>query len=326
MKAKTILCAFIIFLSMNTYIMAQAGTKNEKADNGNRILVTYFSATGTTAAVAEKIAKAIDATLHTITPVKPYTNDDLNWNDKQSRSSKEMNDPKARPAIAGNTIDMGDYDIVFLGYPIWWNQAPRIINTFIENHDLKGKTVVPFATSGSSSIGNSVKELKKNYPDLNWAEGKLLNHADEMVIRQWAEEICPEMKQREKEDFSLTFPAEHLAPATNNTGEVHLSLLKRSGNTMITHFCFSPGSRNYWHYHPGVEQTLLVLDGEGYYQEEGSPKRLIRKGDVIVSPANVHHWNGATPDKPLICITVTEHAVDGHVVQLRAVTEEEYNQ
>lgn len=94
---------------------------------------------------------------------------------------------------------------------------------------------------------------------------------------------------------------------------------------MITHFRFSPGSRNYWHYHPNAEQTLLVLDGEGFYQEEGSPKRLIKKGDVIVSKANIRHWNGATPFKPLVCLTVTEHAVESHVVQLRAVSEKEYN-
>lgn len=123
----------------------------------------------------------------------------------------------------------------------------------------------------------------------------------------------------------LIFPTEDLGPKESNTGEVHLSLLKSSGNTMITHFIFYPGSRNYWHYHPNVEQTLLVLDGEGYYQEEGGKKRTIKKGDVIVSSPNVHHWNGAAPDKPLVCMTVTEHSVDGHVVQLRAVTEEEYN-
>ena len=93
---------------------------------------------------------------------------------------------------------------------------------------------------------------------------------------------------------------------------------------MITNFCFSPGSRNFWHYHPNAEQTLLVLDGEGFYQEEGEAKRVIKKGDVIVSKANVRHWNGATPDKALICMTVTEHAVDGHVVQLRPVTDAEY--
>ncbi len=123
----------------------------------------------------------------------------------------------------------------------------------------------------------------------------------------------------------LIFPAENIASSESNTGEVHLSLLKSGGNTMITHFRFSPGSRNFWHYHPNVEQTLLVLDGEGFYQEEGKEKRIIKKGDVIVSQANVRHWNGATPEKPLVCITVTEHSFDGHVVQLRAVSDEEYS-
>lgn len=130
--------------------------------------------------------------------------------------------------------------------------------------------------------------------------------------------------QTDKETTALIFPAEHTAQA-NNTGNVRLSLLKVSGKTMIAHFLFSPGSRNYWHFHPGVVQTLLVLDGEGWYQEEGSPKRLIKKGDVVVTPADVKHWNGATNDKSLICITVTESGVDGHVVQLRPVTDEEYN-
>ena len=122
----------------------------------------------------------------------------------------------------------------------------------------------------------------------------------------------------------LIFPAENIASSESNTGEVHLSILKGGGNNMITNFCFSPGSRNFWHYHPNAEQTLLVLDGEGYYQEEGQEKRVIKKGDVIVSKANVRHWNGATPDKALVCMTVTEHSFDGHVVQLRCVTDEEY--
>ena len=122
----------------------------------------------------------------------------------------------------------------------------------------------------------------------------------------------------------LIFPAENIASSESNTGEVHLSILKGGGNNMITNFCFSPGSRNFWHYHPNAEQTLLVLDGEGYYQEEGQEKRVIKKGDVIVSKANVRHWNGATPDKALVCMTVTEHSFDGHVVQLRSVTDEEY--
>lgn len=130
--------------------------------------------------------------------------------------------------------------------------------------------------------------------------------------------------QNGTDNHLLIFPAENIASTDYNTGEVYLSLLKESGNTMITHFRFSPGSRNFWHYHPNAEQTLLVLDGEGFYQEEGKEKLTIKKGDVIVLKANVRHWNGATSDTPLVCITVTEHSFDGHVVQLRAVTDDEY--
>lgn len=130
--------------------------------------------------------------------------------------------------------------------------------------------------------------------------------------------------QESTDNPQLIFLAENIASSESNTGEVHLSILKGGGNNMITNFCFSPGSRNFWHYHPNAEQTLLVLDGEGYYQEEGQEKRVIKKGDVIVSKANVRHWNGATPDKALVCMTVTEHSFDGHVVQLRSVTDEEY--
>lgn len=130
--------------------------------------------------------------------------------------------------------------------------------------------------------------------------------------------------QESTDNPQLIFPAGNVASSESNTGEVHLSILKDGGNSMITNFCFSPGSRNFWHYHPNAEQTLLVLDGEGYYQEEGEAKRVIKKGDVIVSKANVRHWNGTTPDKTLVCMTVTEYSLDGHVVQLRPVTDEEY--
>lgn len=124
---------------------------------------------------------------------------------------------------------------------------------------------------------------------------------------------------------SAIFPLEEKAPSANNTGDVRISMLKNSGETMIVHFLFENGSRNFWHYHPDAEQTLLVLDGEGYYQEEGKEKRIIRKGDVIVTPPNVRHWNGATHSKKIYCMTVTEHAVKEHVVQLREVTDKEYN-
>lgn len=121
----------------------------------------------------------------------------------------------------------------------------------------------------------------------------------------------------------LIFPADNQAMPNFNTGEVYMSMLKGSGNNMIVNFLFTPGSRNYWHSHPGAEQALLVLDGEGFYQEEGMPKRIIRKGDVIVTPPDVYHWNGATPNNRLVCITVSERA-ERHVIQLRAVSDEEY--
>ncbi len=294
-------------------------------NNDKRILVACYSATGTTAQVAAKLADITGGEFYAITPAEPYTSADLDWHDRQSRSSVEMNDPKSRPALAGKKTDMDDYDVVFIGYPIWWDEAPRVINSFIETHNLKGKTLAAFATSGGSDIDNSVKMLKSVYLELNWSEGKLLNHAGEAVIRQWTDRVIAGSKQRKTTELSLIFPAEHLAPATSNTGEVHLSLLQNDSRMMITHFHFSPGSRNYWHYHPDAEQILLVLDGKGFYQEEGTPKRLIKKGDVIVSSADVRHWNGATPDQPLICLTVTEHSDKDHVIQMRPVTEKEYN-
>ena len=157
--------------------------------SNHKVLVAYFSATGTTARAAQKVADVTGGELYAITPAQPYTDADLDWNDKQSRSSVEMNDPKARPAIKSQKGKIADYDVVFIGYPIWWGLAPRIVNTFIESHDLKGRTVIPFATSGGSGIANSVAELQKAYPGLNWQEGRLLNRTDEQTVRQWVEAL-----------------------------------------------------------------------------------------------------------------------------------------
>ena len=155
----------------------------------SKTLVAYFSATGTTARAAEKVAKITGGELYAITPAQSYTPADLDWNNSQSRSSVEMNDPKSRPALQGKKENIADYDVIFIGYPIWWNLAPRIINTFIESHDLKGKTIIPFATSGSSAITGSVTALKKSYPALNWKEGRLLNRADEKSMRAWLDRL-----------------------------------------------------------------------------------------------------------------------------------------
>ena len=157
--------------------------------SNHKILVAYFSATGVTARAAQNVAEATGGEVYAITPAKPYTDADLDWRDKQSRSSVEMNDPKARPALGGKRLDVSEYDVVFIGYPIWWDQAPRIINTFIESHDLKGKTVIPFATSGGSTISCSAATLKRSYPALEWKEGRLLNRADEKTVRTWIDRL-----------------------------------------------------------------------------------------------------------------------------------------
>lgn len=154
-----------------------------------KILVVYFSATGITARVAEKVAAVTGGELDAILPVEPYTDADLDWTDKQSRSSVEMGDPHARPAIKLLQKNVVDYDMIFIGYPIWWDLAPREMNTFMERYDLRGKTIIPFATSGGSSIANSVKALKREYPALNWKEGRLLNQPHEKMIRSWIDKL-----------------------------------------------------------------------------------------------------------------------------------------
>ena len=142
-----------------------------------KILVAYFSASGTTARVAEEIASAIGADLYEICPEVPYSSADLNWMDKKSRSSVEMNDPSSRPAIAAPVQDMEQYDTVFIGFPVWWYVEPRIVDTFLESYDFSGKTLIPFATSGGSGIEQAQRSLQSHCPAASWAKGRLLNRS-----------------------------------------------------------------------------------------------------------------------------------------------------
>lgn len=139
-----------------------------------------------TKGAAERLAKAAGADLFKIRPAVPYTDADLNWNDKHSRSSVEMNDSASRPEISEVCANMGDYDTVFVGFPIWWYVAPRIIAAFVESYDFTGKTMIPFATSGGSGMGKTLDELKKLCPGAEWKEGKLLNRASEKELAEWA--------------------------------------------------------------------------------------------------------------------------------------------
>lgn len=154
-------------------------------------LVAYFSASGVTKAAAERLAAAAGADIFEIKPVQPYTAADLNWMDKQSRSTLEMKDPAARPAIAGVPEDMSGYDVVFIGFPIWWYVAPAIIRTFVERCDLSGKTVALFATSGGSGFGKTTEGLRALCPDsVKWAGEKLIRGGvSDGELSAWADSV-----------------------------------------------------------------------------------------------------------------------------------------
>ena len=155
----------------------------------SKTLVAYFSASGTTAAAAKKVAAAANADLFEIEPAVKYTRADLNWMDKNSRTTIEMNDKSSRPAIVKKELDLSKYDTVLLGFPIWWYIAPTIINTFLESYDFTGKKIVLFATSGGSGFGKAVDGLKISAPGAKIVEGKLLNRASEKQIAAWLETL-----------------------------------------------------------------------------------------------------------------------------------------
>ena len=156
----------------------------------NKILVAVFSASGVTKAVGEEIARIANGDFFEIVPRERYSPDDLNWMNQKSRSSVEMNDPAARPAIAGTVADMASYDTVIVGFPIWWGVAPRIIDTFLESYDFSGKKLIPFCTSGGSGVGRSDTALHKNVSgDVKWVRGVQINRPDEKEIRNWLDKV-----------------------------------------------------------------------------------------------------------------------------------------
>ena len=168
---------------------AENSTDMENTDNqdvqDHKVLVAYFSATGTTKGVAEHIANGLNADIYEIVPEDPYTDADLNYNDNNSRTTIEMNDPNARPAISGSVENMEQYDIIFVGYPIWWGEAPRIVSTFMESYDFSGKTIVPFCTSGGSGMGSSAANLEQLTTGAQWLSGEHLSGSDSQ--RSWLE-------------------------------------------------------------------------------------------------------------------------------------------
>ena len=151
-----------------------------------KTLVAYFSASGTTMDVANHLARVTDSDLFAIVPANPYTSADLNWRDKQSRSTREAADPSGRPAITSRVEHIEDYDTIFLGFPIWWYVAPAIINTFLESYDLTGKTIVLFATSGGSGMGKTASVLRASAPGAKIVDGGILNNASNASLEKFA--------------------------------------------------------------------------------------------------------------------------------------------
>ena len=168
----------------------------KKAEDGGKVLVAYFSCTGTTEKIAGYIADELGAAAYQIIPEMSYTSADLNYNDSSTRATREQNDPTARPVISGTVENMDDYDVIFLGYPIWWGQAPKILYTFVESYDLSGKTVVPFCTSGSSGIGSSAANLGKSAPDATWLAGRRFSgSASRDSVRDWINGLGLELEK-----------------------------------------------------------------------------------------------------------------------------------
>lgn len=155
----------------------------------SKILVTYFSASGVTRGVAEKIARATGADIFEIVPVQKYTDEDLDWTNKQSRSSIEMNDRSFRPAVANKLTNAEEYDTIVIGFPVWWYTAPTIVNTFIEENNLAGKNAYVFVTSGTSSVEGSFNDLKNAYPDINFVKGRrFMGTESSEEINKWMAE------------------------------------------------------------------------------------------------------------------------------------------
>lgn len=194
-KLITLLLAGLMVLSLAACGKEETNTPAGSDDQpevsepeSSKILVAYFSATGNTAGVAEKLAEGLGADIYEITPAEPYTQEDLDYGNAESRSSKEMDDPDARPAISGTVENMAQYDVVLIGYPIWWGKAPRIMSTFIESYDFSGKTLACFCTSGSSGFGDSDAALREAAEDAVWKDGsRFAAGADEQTIMAWAD-------------------------------------------------------------------------------------------------------------------------------------------
>jgi flavodoxin len=189
---------FSLIIIVASLIVAACANRESKIENQSenqneikemKTLIAYFSTSGVTRQVATQLAEVANADLYEIVPEQLYTDADLNWRDSLSRSSVEMKDKTSRPAIKKTDLKIDDYGTIYVGFPIWWYTYPTIINTFMEAYDFSGKTVIPFATSGGSTIEQACNDLKAAYPKANWKEGRLLNNASKEDLEKWVKSL-----------------------------------------------------------------------------------------------------------------------------------------
>ncbi len=192
MKKIVLLVLGLLFVSAGV-VMAQSNTQEVKENSkmNKKILVAYFSATGNTRRVAQNLAKAVDADIYEIKPAKAYSDADLDWTNKSSRSSVEMADHSSRPEMIKDDFSVKDYETIYLGFPIWWYIAPTIVNTFLEKHDFSNKKIILFATSGGSGFGRTIDNIKTSVSDSTKViEGKVLNSNSSVEqLKSWVETI-----------------------------------------------------------------------------------------------------------------------------------------
>ena len=196
-KLLASILAVMLVLAMTSCSGGNSGASgDDQAAQQNtdvRSIVVYFSCTGNTKAVAEEVAAQTGSELHEIVPEEPYTEEDLNYNNDNCRANIEMNDPESRPAISNTIENFSEYDTIYIGYPIWWGSLPRIMNTFLDTYDFSGKTIVPFCTSGSSSISQSVSVIREAEPEAQIKKGLQISSAgaddSSYEVRKWLEEI-----------------------------------------------------------------------------------------------------------------------------------------
>ena len=196
-KLLASIMAVMLVLAMTSCSGGNSGASgDDQAAQQNtdvRSIVVYFSCTGNTKAVAEEVAAQTGSELHEIVPEEPYTEQDLNYNNDNCRANIEMNDPESRPAISNTIENFSEYDTIYIGYPIWWGSLPRIMNTFLDTYDFSGKTIVPFCTSGSSSISQSVSVIREAEPEAQIKKGLQISSAgaddSSYEVRKWLEEI-----------------------------------------------------------------------------------------------------------------------------------------